>query len=134
MKKYNITVNGTTYEVIVQEADGAPVAPVYTPTPVAAPAPVAPAPVAAPAPAAAPAAPAAPAAQGSTTVTAPMPGTILSISAKVGATVKKGDTLCVLEAMKMENDIPAPADGVVASVNVQVGASVSAGDVIITLN
>jgi biotin carboxyl carrier protein len=63
-----------------------------------------------------------------------MPGTILDIKVAVGASVKKGDVLCVLEAMKMENDIPAPADGVVASVNVQKGASVNSGDVLITLN
>ena len=126
MKKYNITVNGTVYEVIVEEADGATVAqaPVYT-----APA----APVAA---AAAPkaAAPKAPAAQGGTPVNAPMPGTILDVKVSAGQSVKKGDVICVLEAMKMENDIPAPCDGVVASVNVQKGASVSAGDVIASLN
>ena len=125
MKKYNITVNGTTYEVIVEEADGAS-APVYT-APAAAPTA---APVAAPkAPAAAPAAPA-----GGTKVTAPMPGTILAVKVTAGQAVKKGDVICVLEAMKMENDIPAPADGVIASVNIQKGASVSAGDVLATLN
>ena len=122
MKKYNITVNGTVYEVIVEEADGATVAqaPVYT-------APVAPA-----APKAA--APKAPAAQGGTPVNAPMPGTILDVKVSAGQSVKKGDVICVLEAMKMENDIPAPCDGVVASVNVQKGASVAANDVLATLN
>ena len=126
MKKYNITVNGTVYEVIVEEADGATAAqaPVYT-----APA----APVAA---AAAPkaAAPKAPAAQGGTPVNAPMPGTILDVKVSAGQSVKKGDVICVLEAMKMENDIPAPQDGVIASINVQKGASVNAGDVLASLN
>ena len=125
MKKYNITVNGTTYEVVVEEVGGAAsasVAPVFS------------------APAAAPvAAPAAPKAQapanaGATSVTAPMPGTILEIKVSQGQSVKKGETVCVLEAMKMENDIPAPADGTVASINVQKGSSVNANDVIITLN
>lgn len=133
MKKYNITVNGTTYEVFVEEADGAysaPVAPASV-APVAAPTA---APAAAPAPkAAAPkAAPAGPA--GATKITAPMPGTILQIKVSAGQAVKKGDVICVLEAMKMENDIPAPCDGVVASVNAQKGASVNAGDIIATLN
>lgn len=133
MKKYNITVNGTTYEVIVEEADGvsAPVA--YSapaPTPVAAPAPAA-----ASAPKAAPPAPKASAsAGGAVKVTSPMPGTILNVKVSVGQQVKKGDVICVLEAMKMENDIPAPQDGVVASINIQKGASVNAGDVIATLN
>ena len=134
MKKYNITVNGTTYEVIVEEADGVVSAPVYS-APAAAPvAPVA-APVAAPKPQ--PAAPKVPAASGSAgavKVTAPMPGTILDVKVSVGQTVKKGDVICVLEAMKMENDIPAPQDGVVASVNIQKGASVNAGDILATLN
>ena len=129
MKKYNITVNGNTYEVIVEEA-GSVSAPVTYSAPVAAP-------VAAPAaaPKAAPAAPkAAPQAAGSAKVTSPLPGTILEVKVSVGQQVKKGDVICVLEAMKMENDIPAPQDGVIASINVQKGASVNAGDVLASLN
>ena len=123
MKKYNITVNGNTYEVLVEEADatGAYTAPVATP--VATPA----------APKAAPKA-AASAATGATKVTSPMPGTILAVKVSAGQSVKKGDVICVLEAMKMENDIPAPQDGVIASINVQKGASVNAGDVLASLN
>ena len=123
MKKYNITVNGTTYEVLVEEADG-----VSAPATYAAPAPVV-------TPVAAPAAPkAATVASGAAKVTSPMPGTILAVKVSVGQQVKKGDVICVLEAMKMENDIPAPQDGIIASVNVQKGASVNAGDVLASLN
>ena len=63
-----------------------------------------------------------------------MPGTILRVAAKPGAAVKKGDVLCVLEAMKMENDIMAPDDGTVATVEVSTGQSVQTDDVLITLN
>ena len=129
MKQYIVTVNGTTYEVTVEETGA--VAPVSTT--VSAPAAPAAAPKAAPAsPKAAPAAPAG--AQGATKVSAPMPGTVLKINVTVGQAVKSGDSLCVLEAMKMENDIPAPADGTVASINVSNGATVQSGDVLITLN
>ena len=135
MKKYNITVNGNTYEVIVEEADGASAAPVYAPSnPTPAPA-AAPTPAAAPvAPKATPAPKAAPAAAGATKVTSPMPGTILAIKVAQGQSVKKGEVICVLEAMKMENDIPAPCDGVIASINTQKGASVNAGDVLASIN
>lgn len=124
MKNYTITVNGTPYVVTVEEnaGSGAPVS--------------APAPVAAPVQATAPAPKAAPATSGagSVKVEAPMPGTILDIKTAAGSAVKKGDVLCILEAMKMENDIVAPADGTVASVNVNKGDSVDAGQVIVTLN
>ena len=133
MKRYSITVNGNTYDVIVEEADASGIvsAPVAAPVPPVAPA--APAAPAAPKPAA-PKAAAPQGAQGATKVTAPMPGTILNIKVSAGQSVKKGDVICVLEAMKMENDIPAPCDGVIASVNVQKGANVSANDVIATIN
>ncbi|MCI5734648.1 MAG: biotin/lipoyl-containing protein [Eubacterium sp.] len=131
MKNYTITVNGTPYNVTVEEGAGAPVAA----APVAAPA--APAAAPAPAPAAAPAAPAAPATQGtagSVKVEAPMPGTILDVKVSVGDSVSSGSVLCILEAMKMENEIVAPQDGTVASINVAKSDSVEAGQVIITLN
>jgi biotin carboxyl carrier protein len=121
MKNYRITVNGKAYDVAVEEV-GAGAVPVAT-VPVAAPA----APVAAPAPAA-------PAAAGSVTVNAPMPGKILSIKANVGAAVKKGEVILILEAMKMENEVVAPEDGTVASINVAAGDSVEAGDTLATLN
>ena len=133
MRRFSVTVNGNVYEVEVEELAAGVSAPVTAPAPVAAPAaaPVA-APAAAPAPAAKPAAPAGSA--GAVSVNAPMPGNILKVNVTVGQAVKKGDVLCVLEAMKMENDIPAPEDGTVASVNVQKGASVNSGDVLVTLN
>ena len=115
MKKYNVTVNGTAYEITLEVVDAADVK-------------AAPAPTAAPAPAAAPAPTAAPA--GGETVTSPMPGTILSVNVQNGAIVKKGDVLMVLEAMKMENEITCPVDGTVTSVNVQNGASVETGAVL----
>jgi biotin carboxyl carrier protein len=63
-----------------------------------------------------------------------MPGTILRVDAEIGSTVIKGQTLLVLEAMKMENDIQAPSDGVVQELNVTQGVSVNAGDVLIVLS
>ena len=128
MKNYRVTVNGVAYDVVVEELNGS-----------SAPAPVAAAPVAAPvaAPKAAPAPAAAPKASGNagaTAVKAPMPGNLIKVNVKVGDAVKKGDVLCVLEAMKMENDIMAPADGVVASVEAAKGASVATDAVLVTLN
>ena len=134
MKTYNITVNGVTYTVEVEEVGAtasaaAPAAPAATPaTPVAAPV----APKAAPA--APKAAPAAPKAAGSVNVKAPMPGNIIKVNCKTGAAVKKGDVLIVLEAMKMENDICAPEDGVVASIEVSQGATVETDALLVTLN
>ena len=143
MKNYTITVNGQVYVVQVEEgitaaAQGAPVvtipaAPVFQQA--AAPAPVAtPAPVAAPAPAAAPAPVAAPVgAAGSITVESPMPGKILSVEKKVGDSVEAGQTIMILEAMKMENEIVAPTDGTVASISVKTGDTVDTDQVMGTL-
>ena len=124
--KYKVTLNGRTYEVEV-EAGTAMLADeyeAYAPAPAAAAVPV-PAAVPAAAPAAAPAAPAATAA--GETVAAPMPGTILRVEVNPGDTVKAGDVLMILEAMKMENEIPAPRDGPVAQVIAQKGTSVDTG-------
>ena len=129
MKNYRITVNGTVYDVAVEELGQGAVA--------AAPVAAAPAPAAAPvaaAPAAPAAAPKASGTEGSVKVTAPMPGKILGVKASVGQAVKKGDVIIVLEAMKMENEVVAPEDGTVASINVSEGASVESGDVLATLN
>ena len=78
--------------------------------------------------------PAAPAAAGSVSVDAPMPGNILDIKVSNGASVKAGDVLLILEAMKMENEIVAPQDGTVASVNVNKGDTVEAGQTLVSLN
>ena len=131
MKKFSITVNGVNYEVDVEEIkDGsAPAAP-------AAPRAAAPAAPAAPKPAAAPAAAPAPAAAapaGGTTVESPMPGNIWKVLVKEGQEVKEGEVLIILEAMKMENDIPAPCDGVVASLHVAEGAAVNGGDILVSI-
>ena len=131
--KYKVTLNGRTYEVEV-EAGKAMLLDEYEAVvpsaPAAAPAPVAAAPVAA-APAAAPAAPAAPVA--GEAVTAPMPGTILKVNVTQGQAVKEGDVLCVLEAMKMENDITAPKAGTITQVVTSKGASVSTGDPLVVI-
>ncbi len=122
MKKYNITVNNTTYEVYVEEVDAGRSAPisssVVTSTPAATPVQKS----------------ASTANQSGNRVTSPMPGTILEVKVSAGQSVKKGDTVCVLEAMKMENEIPAPCDGVIASVSIQKGTSVAAGDVLAIIN
>lgn len=113
MKRYNITVNGTSYDVVVEEADASGVT---------APAPAAPAPkAAAPAPAVV---------TGGTNVEAPMPGVILDVKVNVGDTVSEGQALFVLEAMKMENDVNAPCAGTVASINVSKQANVETGTVL----
>ena len=124
--KYKVTLNGRTYEVEV-EAGKAMLLDEYEAIAPSAPAAPAAAPVAAAAPAAAPAA-AAPAVTGAgDAVTAPMPGTILKVNVKVGDAVKAGTVLCVLEAMKMENEIMAPKAGTVTQVLATKGGSVDTG-------
>lgn len=133
--KYTATLNGKQYEVELERIDAYEPMPRYGEAPAAAPAPVA-AP-AAPAPAPAPAAPApAPAAPatGATTVEAPMPGKILNIKVSAGQAVKFGETVIVMEAMKMETEIVAPADGTVAQILVKAGDAVDTGAALVTLN
>ena len=113
MKKYRVNVNGTAYEVEIEEMNGAPAA-----------APVAAAPAAAPAPAASGA---------GESITSPMPGNILAVNVAAGDMVKKGQVLMVLEAMKMENEIMASHDGKVTAVAVTKGAAVESGALLCTI-
>lgn len=125
MKQFKITVNGKTYDVAVEESNGVASAPAAAPV-------ATPAAPAAPAPA--PAAPAAPAATGAEKVNSPMPGNIIDIKVAAGDTVTNGQTLLILEAMKMENEIKAPCDGTVAGVHVAKGDTVDSGALLISLN
>ena len=139
MRKFNITVNGKQYEVDVEEVGGVmPAArPMAAPAPTVASAPVAaaPTPVAAAAPAPAPVATPAPAniPEGGTKITSPMPGTILDIKVNVGDTVKMGQVLLILEAMKMENEIMAPAAGRIAAIPTSKGSSVNSGELLVVI-
>lgn len=132
MRNLRVTVNGTVYDVQVEEVGSTAVP--AAPAAASAPAPAAqekPAAAAAPAPAA----PAAPkkVEMGSETIESPMPGTIVGVNVTEGQSVKKGDTLVVLEAMKMENEIMAPHDAEVAAVLVSKGDSVQSGTPLVAL-
>ncbi|MDD6803281.1 MAG: biotin/lipoyl-binding protein [Prevotellaceae bacterium] len=149
MNKYQYKVQGVDYDVEIEEVEGnlakvsvngipfevelkRPINPVHAikKPKVAAPKPAAPA----PAPAAAPVAAAPAAAPGSgNPVKAPLPGTISSISVKVGDQVNVGDTVLVLEAMKMQNNIEAEYAGTVTSIVVNPGDSVMEGAVLLTI-
>lgn len=128
MRRFVINVNGNTYNVDVEEVTASQATLQETPTPAPA-APAAPVQQAAPTPAPAPAA--APA--GGTQVSAPMPGTILSVNVTVGQKVAEGDVLMILEAMKMENEIMAPHAGTVTAVSVAKGASVETGSLLVVI-
>ena len=110
MKNLRITVNGTAYDVQVEELGES----------------------AAPAPAAKPAAPAG--AVGNTSVKAPMPGTVVNVVVTAGQAVKAGDDLVFIEAMKMETPVKSPKDGTVATIEVSKGEAVDSGKVLVTLN
>ncbi|MCR4718335.1 MAG: biotin/lipoyl-binding protein [Firmicutes bacterium] len=108
MKKYRVNVNGTSYEVEIELVDEINTAQSERKAE-------------------------AKAAGEGEQVTSPMPGTILDVKVKVGDSVKKGQVLMVLEAMKMENEIMAGTDGTVTSVAVSKGASVGTGDMLLTI-
>lgn len=114
MKIYKVKVNGKLFEVeleAVNEVAGSIAAPVAAPAPAAAPAPV----------------------TGGQTIDAPIAGKVLKINVKVGDTVKKGQNVAVIEAMKLENEIPASIEGTVKEIRVSVGAQVNNKDVLIVL-
>ena len=118
MKQLRITVNGTAYDVQVEELGGGS-------TPAAAPAKAAPAPKVAPV---------ASGNEGAVKVTAPMPGTVVRIEVNAGDSVKAGQDLIFIEAMKMETPVKAAQDGIVASINVSKGEAVETGKVLLTMN
>lgn len=122
MKNYTITVNGNVYDVTVEEtgASAGVAAPRRAATPVAAPA--------------APAAPKAAGGAGNVKIEAGAAGKVFSVDTKPGDAVKRGDTILVLEVMKMETPVVAPEDGTVASIEVTVGQAVEAGALLATMN
>ena len=129
MRKFQVPVNGNTYEVEVEELGAVASAPCVAPVQVA------PVQVAQAMPkVVAPVAPAPVASTGAHKVVAPMPGKIVDVKVSVGQTIKEGDLVAILEAMKMENEIFASASGTVASVNTSAGNMVEANDVIISIN
>ena len=117
MKSYTITVNGNVYDVTVEE-NGAVSAPAAAPRRAVAPA----------------AKPAAAAGAGSVKIEAGAAGKVFKLEKSVGDAVKKGDSIMVLEIMKMETPVVATQDGTVASINVSVGDMVEAGALLATLN
>ncbi len=135
-RTFNIFVDDEYFKVEVESEGGAPmVSFVPSAAPAAKPAPAAPAPAAsapaAPAPKPAPAAPAEPVVTGDgTPLTAPMPGMVVGVEKKIGDTVEKGETVVVLEAMKMENALPSPVSGTIQSINCATGDSVAKGAVL----
>lgn len=127
--KYKVTLNNRTYEVEVEAGQAMLVDEyeAYAPAPAAVPAPVAAAP-------AATSVSAAPALAAGEVVKSPMPGNILKINVTVGQKVNEGDTLLVLEAMKMENEIAAPKAGTVAQIIVSKGAVVETGAPLVVIS
>ncbi len=121
MKKYRVNVNGSVYEVEIEEISASAATAKSA------------APAAAAAKPAAAAAPVSSAPAGGQKINAPMPGTILDVRVQSGSTVKKGDILFILEAMKMENEIMAPCNGKITGVNVRKGDSVETAALLCTI-
>ena len=122
MRNFLVNVNGTQYQVAVEEIDAAQAPQAAAAAP------------AAPAQPAAPAAPAKAAPAGGVSVNSPMPGNILSVNVKDGQAIKAGQVLMILEAMKMENEILSPADGTVSNVSVAKGSTVEAGTLLCSIS
>jgi len=135
MKMFRVVVNGNEYKVGVEElTDEKTVRPIPArPAPAAKAVQARPEPTPTPKPAPAPA-PAADKVDTGTTIVAPIPGTVLRVSVAIGDAVTKGQTLLVLEAMKMENEIMAPSDGVVQLLHVSPGVSVKTGETLAVLS
>ena len=112
MKAYKVNVNGNVYEITLEIIDKDDIKTTEEQKP---------------------SQPSSTAPAGATTVSAPMPGTILKVNVTNGQAVKKGDVLMILEAMKMENEIMSPCDGTIASVSVQTSSSVETGTVLCTI-
>lgn len=108
MKKYKVNVNGTDYEITVELLDETSSTTSHVTPPTTSNAPQ-------------------PSSSSTVKISSPMPGTLLNISCTVGQVVKKGDTLIVLEAMKMENEILAPQDGKIIALHAIKGATVESG-------
>jgi biotin carboxyl carrier protein len=136
MKKFNVTVNGKSYAVEVEEVGASQGSFTYVPVQ---PSPAVQAPAAAPQAAPSPAPKATPASKAPSgevsgeLMTAPMPGTVLDIRVTEGQTIKAGDIVLILEAMKMENEIVSPKDGVVNKIHTSKSTTVSTGDPLVTI-
>ena len=121
-KRYKVSVSGKVYDVEVEELSGYP----ETMTAISRPQGSNAAPQAAPAPVAS--------SNGGTEVKAPLQGIVIGLQAKVGQSVKSGDCLLKIEALKMENEVFSPCDGTVSAVNVKDGDKVSTTDVLVVIS
>ncbi len=126
MKSYTITVNGNVYDVTVEEKTGGSAASAASAQPVTPQPSPTPRPEAAPQPSAG--------SSGSINIEAGAAGKVVDIVAQPGTAVVRGDTVVILEVMKMETPVVAPEDGTIASIEVTKGQNVAAGDLLATMN